>query len=234
MFLACHRRSLNTKPLRENSREGNRRSGSNVAARSRLTLAPMQQVADAQAGVLANIRAFMVRGFIVAFLNPLHFPTAFSDETSDPGGYRCMARNAWIAELQNQLRKGIPMKKIMATVTLLFASAAFAAPAPSLSGQWTIHSSIAGNDSDQECKFVQAESTLSGTCNINDKDAKISGSVEGNKVTWKYDSDYNGTALTLTYSGAFDESGKLSGTVDVDPFSVTGDFTAAPSKPAGK
>ena len=126
------------------------------------------------------------------------------------------------------------MKKLIATATLLFAPTAFAAGTPSLSGQWTIHNSIAGNESDQECKFVQTENKLTGTCKSDDKDLQISGSVDGNKVSWKYNSEYNGTPLTLTYSGTFDESGKLSGTVDVDPYSVTGDFTAAPSKAAAE
>jgi len=126
------------------------------------------------------------------------------------------------------------MKKLIAIATLLFAPTAFAAGTPSLSGQWTIHNSIAGNESDQECKFVQTETKLTGTCKSDDKDLQISGSVDGNKVSWKYNSEYNGTPLTLTYSGTFDESGKLSGTVDVDPYSVTGDFTAAPSKAAAE
>lgn len=126
------------------------------------------------------------------------------------------------------------MKKFIATVTLLFAPIAFAAGTPSLTGQWAIHNSVAGNESDQECKFVQTENKLTGTCKNNDKDVQISGSVDGNKVSWKYESDYNGTPLTLTYSGTVDESGKLSGTVDVDPFSVTGDFTAVPSKTSEK
>jgi hypothetical protein len=126
------------------------------------------------------------------------------------------------------------MKKLIATATLLFAPTAFAAGTPSLSGQWTVHNSIAGNESDQECKFVQTENKLTGTCKSDDKDVQVSGSVDGNKVSWKYNSEYNGTPLILTYSGTIDESGKLSGTVDVDPYSVTGDFTAAPSKAAEK
>lgn len=126
------------------------------------------------------------------------------------------------------------MKKLFAAATVLFASSALAARTPSLSGPWTIHNSIAGNDSNQECTFVQTENKLTGTCKTDDKDVQISGSVVGYKVSWKYDSEYNGAPITLTYSGAFDESGKLSGTVEVDPFSVSGDFTAAPSKPTEK
>ena len=53
-------------------------------------------------------------------------------------------------------------------------------------------------------------------------------------MTWKYESEYNGSPLTLTYTGTLDDSGKIAGSVDVDPFGVTGDFTATPSKKTGK
>ena len=38
--------------------------------------------------------------------------------------------------------------------------------------------------------------------------------------------DYNGSPLTLTYTATLDDSGKIAGNVEVDPFGVTGDFTA--------
>ena len=126
------------------------------------------------------------------------------------------------------------MKKLLAASALLFASSAFAAGAPNLTGTWSIHNSIAGNESDQECKFVQTDNKLTGTCKGQEKDVEITGSLDGNKVSWKYESDYNGTPLTLIYTATLDDSGKISGSVEVQPFSVTGDFTASPSKEAAK
>jgi hypothetical protein len=129
------------------------------------------------------------------------------------------------------------MKLTLIPSLLIFATAsALAAGNPNLSGQWAIHNSIAGNESDQQCKFVQTETKLSGTCRNTEteKEVQIAGSIDGNKVTWKYNSEYNGNALTLTYTGTIDDSGKIAGSVNVDPFSVTGDFTAAPSQEAGK
>jgi hypothetical protein len=126
------------------------------------------------------------------------------------------------------------MKKILASSILLFATSAFAAGAPNLNGQWNVHNSIAGNESDQECKFVQIDDKLTGTCKSEDKEVQITGSLDGNKLTWKYDSDYNGSPLTLTYTATLDNSGKIAGSVEVDPFGVTGDFTATPSKEAAK
>ena len=128
------------------------------------------------------------------------------------------------------------MKMLLIPSLFIFAAtSALAAGAPNLTGQWTVHNSIAGNDSDQECKFVQTEAKLSGTCKSSEeKDVPVTGAVDGNKVTWKYDSEYNGSPITLTYKGVLDDAGKIAGSVDVDPFSVTGDFTAAPSKAAAK
>jgi type 1 fimbria pilin len=125
------------------------------------------------------------------------------------------------------------MKKLLAASVLLFASTAFAAP--SLTGQWSIHNNIAGNESDQPCTFTVADNKISGTCKTADgNDVPLTGEVDGNKVTWKYDMDYNGTPLTLTYSATLDDSGKISGTVEVQPYGVSGDFTATPSKEATK
>jgi hypothetical protein len=123
---------------------------------------------------------------------------------------------------------------LLSTLLLFMAASALAAPAPNLTGQWSIHNSIAGNDSDMECKFVQSETKLTGACKGVEKDVQLTGSIDGNKVTWKYDSEYNGTPLTLTYTGTLDDSGKITGSVDVDPFGVTGDFTAVRSQESAK
>jgi hypothetical protein len=127
------------------------------------------------------------------------------------------------------------MKAVLAASTLLFATSAFAAGVTSLTGQWSIHNNIAGNESDQECKFVQQDNAITGTCkSAEGKDLAVTGTVDGKKVTWKYESDFNGTPLTLTYTATLDESDKFSGSVEVQPFSVSGDFTATPLKQASK
>jgi len=127
------------------------------------------------------------------------------------------------------------MKKLLAFSTLVFASSAFAAAAPSLTGSWSIHNSVAGNESDQECKFVLTDNKLSGTCKTQEgKDAPVTGSLDGDKLTWQYESEYNGSPLTLLYTATLDDTGKIAGSLEVQPFGVTGDFTATPSKDAAK
>jgi hypothetical protein len=126
------------------------------------------------------------------------------------------------------------MKTLLASAALLFSSTAFGAGTPSLTGLWSVHNSIAGSESDQECKFVQTDDKLAGNCKSADKEVQVTGSLDGKKLTWKYESEYNGTPLTLIYTATLDDSGKISGSVEVQPFGVTGDFTATPSKEGAK
>lgn len=127
------------------------------------------------------------------------------------------------------------MKKLLTASTLLFAATAFAAGTPNLTGSWTLHNNVAGNESDQPCKFVLTDNKLTGSCKSQDsKDLAVTGTQDGNKLTFKYDSEYNGSPLTLSHTATLDDSGKIAGTVEVQPFGVSGDFTATPAAEGGK
>ena len=121
---------------------------------------------------------------------------------------------------------------LMSSSFVFSAASALAGGAPEMGGKWKVHNSIAGNESDQDCSFTQDGKELGGTCKSDsDKDrVKVTGSLDGNKVTWKYDSDYNGTKLTLIYTATVDDAAKFSGAVEVQPFGVTGEFTATRAK----
>lgn len=106
-----------------------------------------------------------------------------------------------------------------------------AADNPSISGKWKVHTSVAGNDSDADCSFTQKDIAITGSCTTDQGDVKITGKAEGAKITWSYNADYNGTALTVSYSGIVDAAtSKIAGSVSVDPFGVDGDFTATQAK----
>jgi len=120
--------------------------------------------------------------------------------------------------------------KLVTLSLLLMSSLAFAqTETASVAGTWKIHSTVAGNESDSTCTFVQKDSELTGTCKSEQGESKLSGKVEGKKVSWSYNADYNGTALTIKYSGTV-AGDKMSGDESVDPFGVSGDFTATLSK----
>ena len=100
---------------------------------------------------------------------------------------------------------------------------------PSLTGKWHVHNSISGNESDQICTFTQMDADISGSCTSERGTVEITGKVDGNKITWSYKSEYEGTPLTVNYQGVMDAA-KISGSVSVPEFSADGDFTATPQK----
>jgi len=118
-------------------------------------------------------------------------------------------------------------------LSVLLASAAvtsMAADKTSLTGKWKIHQSVAGNESDSDCTFTQKDNDLTGSCTADSGSGKITGKVDAEKVSWSYQSEYNGSPLTVKYEGKVDSAGKISGSVSVEQFSVDGDFTATPVK----
>ena len=121
---------------------------------------------------------------------------------------------------------------LLSALLVCGAATSFAADSPSVTGKWKIHSSIAGNDSDSECTLTQTANDISGTCKTAEgADAKATGKVDGARVTWQFESEYNGTPLTIKYTATLDATaGKIAGTVSVDPFGVEGDFTATAEK----
>ena len=97
----------------------------------------------------------------------------------------------------------------------------------SVAGKWKVTSSIGGTESTAKCTFTQTGTDLAGTCTGQQGDVKITGKVDGANVSWSYASDYNGTALVIKYVGKL-SAGKITGESTVEPFSVSGDFTATP------
>lgn len=127
--------------------------------------------------------------------------------------------------------KELTMKKLALPALLLLSAVALgqAPETASLNGKWKVHTSMAGNDSDQDCTFTQTNSDLSGECTSDQGTVKIKGKIDNKNVTWSYDSDYNGTPLTVKYNGKLDTD-KITGDAAVDAFGVNGDFTATRSK----
>jgi hypothetical protein len=124
------------------------------------------------------------------------------------------------------------MKRFVFTMVLMFAVAAIAHAANSnVEGKWSIQTSVAGTDGTAVCTFTQKDETLTGNCIGDDKiEHKLTGSVKADTATWQYDSDYNGTPLTIVFSGAVKDENQFTGTIDVQPMGVSGDFTAKRQK----
>jgi len=116
--------------------------------------------------------------------------------------------------------------------TALFVSTFMTPTADPLSGEWKVHNDISGNVSDMTCTLTQKGEELTGGCATEQGNVEIAGKVVETTVTWVFKSAYNGAPITLTYKGSLGTDGNVAGAVTVEEFSVTGDFTATPVKPA--
>jgi hypothetical protein len=122
------------------------------------------------------------------------------------------------------------MKAKPLAVVLLSAAALAAADQASVAGRWQIHASIAGNESDTLCTLTQRDAEVAGSCDtLQGGPAAVAGKVDGDKVTFGFKTEYNGTPITVNYQGKLD-AGKISGTVSVPEFAVEGEFTATQAK----
>ena len=116
-------------------------------------------------------------------------------------------------------------------LALTLAAALHATPAAdSVPGTWKLTGDVAGNPLIETCTIKQAGAVLSGSC-TNDQGGpyEVTGDVKDGKVTIKHGGDYQGTALTIIYSGTLASPKELKGTIEVQPFGATGTFTAAPA-----
>jgi hypothetical protein len=122
--------------------------------------------------------------------------------------------------------------KLAALFFLLLGPAALsqAADAPTATGTWNVHSSIAGNESDAVCKLVQKDAAITGSCSGAEGAHDATGKVDHDTVTWSYGANYNGGAITIVFEGKFQSPTEISGTVSVPEFSASGEFSAALSR----
>lgn len=117
---------------------------------------------------------------------------------------------------------------MLLTLTLL--SALQLAPADTLTGRWQITGDVVGNPLDQVCTFQQAGTTLTGSCTSAGGPAvEVTGEVRDGAVTFQHGGEYDGQPLTVIYSGNLASPTEIRGTVDVQPFAVTGVFSARPA-----
>jgi hypothetical protein len=101
-----------------------------------------------------------------------------------------------------------------------------AAAEPSVSGEWSIHRSAAGNESTQTCHLTQTGPKLTGTCESQKGPVQITGKIEGAKATWTFQTDRDGSPLTIIYKGTVESATKMNGSVTAVEFGIEGEFTA--------
>ncbi len=109
----------------------------------------------------------------------------------------------------------------MKTLALLFAAAVLAFGAD-ISGKWTFEVVLDAGSGSPTFEFTQTGEALTGMYHGQFGDAKVSGTVKGDKVEFTFGSD----AGSVKYSGTLDGANKMKGTVDYGE-AGKGTFTAS-------
>lgn len=106
-----------------------------------------------------------------------------------------------------------------------------AAAADTIPGSWRFQGDISGFPLNQVCTFELAGTALSGRCVSADGDAsgtEILGEAKDGSISFQHTGEYEGEPLTVTYNGKVESATQMRGTILVEPFDVTGYFTATP------
>lgn len=118
-------------------------------------------------------------------------------------------------------------------LSVLLAVALQSAPSDSVSGTWQVTGDVMGNPLNEVCIITQTGTALSGSCKAaTPADAiawAVSGEVKGDSVNFSHGGDYEGTPLTIAYSGKRASATQLKGSVQVAPFGAGGTFIATPA-----
>ena len=116
-------------------------------------------------------------------------------------------------------------------LSVLLAVALQSSPSDSLSGTWTISGDVMGNPLNEVCIITQSGTALSGSCKAAAPAGAaawaLTGEVKGDSVNFSHGGDYEGTPLTIAYSGKLASATQLKGNVQVAPFGAGGTFSAA-------
>jgi len=97
--------------------------------------------------------------------------------------------------------------------------------AADVSGVWKVEGYIGDTDVSPICTFKQTDAKLTGTCKpVQTGDSAVVGQVDGNKVTFQYEVDYQGVHYVLIYRGVLDSDTAMKGGFTVGD--AEGAFTA--------
>jgi hypothetical protein len=112
----------------------------------------------------------------------------------------------------------------MKSLLLAFTLAALPLAAADVSGVWKVDGDVAGNPVKPACTLKQEDTALSGVCKSELGDSPLKGKVDGKKVMFSYDIEFQGQKYTLSYVAELISDTELKGTIDVGV--AAGDFTA--------
>lgn len=113
------------------------------------------------------------------------------------------------------------------TLALVTALAGGPAAADTVPATWQVRGDAQGNPVEAMCTVKEQEGALSGSCTMNGTAYPLTGEVKEGTIIFRHPAgEYEGSALTIVYSGTLVAPGEVKGTLLVDPFGVGGAFTA--------
>lgn len=105
-----------------------------------------------------------------------------------------------------------------------------AAPAPAavdVTGTWLVSAEVSGVQVSEICTLKQAaDAKITGSCDTATGKYDVTGSVTSGTVSFQHGGEYEGNKLVMSYAGKVGSDGQLAGTLSVDVYNVSGDFTA--------
>ena len=82
------------------------------------------------------------------------------------------------------------MKRL--SILVLLAALTVVAADKTLVGSWKITINVAGESHEVSCTFQQDAEKLTGTCKGESGDGPLTGTIQGEKITWAHQVPYNG------------------------------------------
>jgi hypothetical protein len=122
------------------------------------------------------------------------------------------------------------VKRLLLVALALIPAITVFTQSTSVEGRWEVAANIGGTSTQMDCMFKQKDTELTGTCEGDSGALPITGKVEGKTVTFQFNAQHEGQALTVIYTGTLESADKITGSVDVQPLSVSGDFVAKRAK----
>jgi hypothetical protein len=118
---------------------------------------------------------------------------------------------------------------LLLSPALLAQALSDAAPKASPLGSWKVDGDVQGTPVKMTCVLAEAEQKVTGTCTDPARGAArpLAGEITAKGVVWSFDTDYQGTPITVWLTGTVSDDGeKMSGSISVDPMNANGTFTA--------
>jgi hypothetical protein len=114
--------------------------------------------------------------------------------------------------------------KLVLPLLLLSTTALFAQQ--TVPGTWTISGDVQGYPINETCTFTQTNDKITGSCVTDGTTYDTTVTINDKKVIFAHAGDYQGQALTLTFTGTYNDKGDLAGDIDVQPLNYSGTYTA--------